>query len=105
MISGLRREVYENCALVGYHVAYSGNSLLTFQDNLLVPTQKSRKPIITQNSAVLREDHVQKCRPSHFKDPDIDLLFKRYRVQIQPTTLYCSVTKFRLVKSLAVFSM
>jgi hypothetical protein len=28
----------ENCVLLGYYTASSGNSLSTFQDNLLVPT-------------------------------------------------------------------
>ena len=36
MISGFRREVDENCALMGYYVASSGNSLPTFRDNLSV---------------------------------------------------------------------
>jgi len=30
-------DVEEICALLGNYAAYSGNSLLTFQDNLLVP--------------------------------------------------------------------
>jgi hypothetical protein len=37
VISGFRREVDENCALLGYYAASSGNFLLTFRDNLLVP--------------------------------------------------------------------
>ena len=34
MISGFRREVGKNCALLGYCAASSGNSLPTFRDNL-----------------------------------------------------------------------
>jgi hypothetical protein len=34
MISGFRREVDENHALLGYYVASSGNSLPTLRDNL-----------------------------------------------------------------------
>ena len=34
MISGFRREIDENCALLGYHAASGGNFLLTFQDSL-----------------------------------------------------------------------
>ena len=34
MISGFRREVDENCSLVGYDAASSGSSLPTFGDNL-----------------------------------------------------------------------
>jgi len=36
----------EICALLGYYAAYSGNSLLTFRDNLSVPSswvKKSKK--------------------------------------------------------------
>jgi hypothetical protein len=35
--SGFRREVDENCALLGHYAASSGNSLPTFRDNLSVP--------------------------------------------------------------------
>jgi hypothetical protein len=34
MISVIRCEVAENCALLGYYTANSGNFLPTFQDNL-----------------------------------------------------------------------
>jgi hypothetical protein len=33
VISGLRRDVDEICALVGYHLAYNGSFLLTFRNN------------------------------------------------------------------------
>jgi hypothetical protein len=33
LISGIHREVAENCALMGYYTASSGNFLPTFQDN------------------------------------------------------------------------
>jgi len=36
VILGLRREVGENCAPLGYYAAISGNSLLTFLENLSV---------------------------------------------------------------------
>ena len=38
MSSVFRREVDENCALLGYYEASSGNSLPTFRDNLSGPT-------------------------------------------------------------------
>jgi hypothetical protein len=38
VISGFRREVDENCALLGYYVANSGNFLTTFRENLSVPS-------------------------------------------------------------------
>jgi len=34
MISGFRRKADENCALMGYHAARSGNSLRRSQDKL-----------------------------------------------------------------------
>jgi len=34
MIAGFRREVQENCALLGYYAASSGNFLPTFRDPL-----------------------------------------------------------------------
>jgi hypothetical protein len=37
VVMGFRRDVDEICALLGHYAAYSGNSLLTFLDNLSVP--------------------------------------------------------------------
>jgi len=37
VISGFRHEVADNCALLGYYAASSGNSLPTFRDNLSGP--------------------------------------------------------------------
>jgi hypothetical protein len=34
----------ENCTLLGYYVASCGNCLLTFRDNVLVPSSKIRIP-------------------------------------------------------------
>jgi hypothetical protein len=36
---GLRRQVDEHCALLGYHAAYSGNPLSTFRDNQSIPSK------------------------------------------------------------------
>jgi hypothetical protein len=38
VISGFRREVDENCAILGYYAARSGNFSQTFRDNLSVPS-------------------------------------------------------------------
>ena len=43
MISGFRREVDENCALLGYYAARSVNYLPTFRDNLSVPSSRTLK--------------------------------------------------------------
>ena len=40
LVSCFRREVDENCVLLGYYAASSGNSLSTFRDNLSVPSSK-----------------------------------------------------------------
>ena len=47
-ISVIRREVDENCVLLGYNAASSGNSVLTFRDNLSVPSSgvKHKKGIL-----------------------------------------------------------
>jgi len=38
VISSFRRQVDENCAVLGYYTACSGNFLPTFGDNLSVPS-------------------------------------------------------------------
>jgi hypothetical protein len=40
VISGFRREVDENCAVLGYHAASSGYYLPTFRDNVSVPSSR-----------------------------------------------------------------
>jgi len=45
VISGFRREVDENCALLGYYSAGSGNFLPTFRDNLWVPSSGVKNPL------------------------------------------------------------
>jgi hypothetical protein len=44
VISGFRREVAENCALLGYYSASSGNFLPTFRDNLSVQSSGFKNP-------------------------------------------------------------
>jgi hypothetical protein len=44
VISGFCREVDENCALLDYYAAGSGNFLPTFWDNLLVPSSRFMNP-------------------------------------------------------------
>ena len=43
VISGVRRDVYENCALLGYYVVSSGKIIPTFRGNLSVPSSKVKK--------------------------------------------------------------
>jgi hypothetical protein len=42
VIAGFGREIDENCALLGYYAASSGNLLTTLQNNLSVPYKWSR---------------------------------------------------------------
>jgi len=61
VISGFLREEDENCALVGYYTAYSGNFLPTVRDNLSVPSSKFKNlriKLLTQNSADLNSVFV-----------------------------------------------
>jgi len=43
---GFRREVEEICSLLGDYAASSSNCLLTFRDNLSVPSSKVQEPIL-----------------------------------------------------------
>jgi len=40
VISGFRREVDENCALLGYYAEIGGNYVPTFRDNLSVTSSR-----------------------------------------------------------------
>jgi hypothetical protein len=51
LISGFHCAVDEICVLLGYYLAYSGNSLPTFRDNLSVPTWRVQ---IFKNRRVFR---------------------------------------------------
>jgi hypothetical protein len=50
VISGFRREVAENLALVGYYAASSGNFLLMFRDNLSVPSSGFKNSFATDGT-------------------------------------------------------
>jgi len=68
MISGFRRQADENCTLLGYWAASSGDFLPKFRDNLSVPS--SRVSLLTLED---RELVITSCRRfettywSHFK--------------------------------------
>jgi len=44
MLSGLLHDADEICSILGFCIAYSDNSLLTFRDNLSVPSLRVKKP-------------------------------------------------------------
>ena len=49
MISGFRRQIDENCALLGFYAAISGNSLSTFRDNLRFLTLEDETDRLSRN--------------------------------------------------------
>ena len=48
--SGLRRKVEQNCALLGYYAASSGNSLPTFRDSVSVLTPENGTDMLSRNT-------------------------------------------------------
>jgi hypothetical protein len=44
VVSGFCREVYQNCAFLGYYAESSGNFLPTIRDSLLVPSSRFKNP-------------------------------------------------------------
>ena len=75
--SGFRREVDENCAILGYCAAGSGNSLPTFQDNLSAPSSNAKNPRRPQDSWPLKmgpincpETSLRNCHYSLRNSPE-----------------------------------
>ena len=60
LISGFRREVAENCALVGHYAASSGNVLLMLRNKLSVPSSVVWNP----KEAFLLDSRPLKMRPT-----------------------------------------
>jgi len=58
VFSGFCREVVENYNLLGYYMASSGNFLPTLQDNLSVPSQRSRIQNSWPYSTVLLAEYM-----------------------------------------------
>jgi hypothetical protein len=57
IISGFRREADENCALLGYYAANSGDSLSTFRDDLSVPYSRIKMGLIGCTKTSKRNYH------------------------------------------------
>jgi len=64
-ISGFRREVANNCVLLGYYAATSGNLLPTFWNNLSFPSFGFK---ITQRVVVIYYRRFGKTHRSHPQD-------------------------------------
>jgi hypothetical protein len=56
VVSGLRCEVDENCVLLGCCSVSSGSSLLTFRENLSVPSSRGKNPK-TKPGTLVRDLH------------------------------------------------
>jgi hypothetical protein len=62
VISGFHHDADEICTLLGYNTALSGNPLLTFKDNVSVPSSRVKKSKESRKPA--RETHGL-CRERH----------------------------------------
>jgi len=60
VISGFRREVDENCALLGYDAASSGNFLPMFRENLSVPSSRVKIWTLEYNTDMLSRNFGKK---------------------------------------------
>ena len=64
VINDLEKRRDENCAVLGYYAASSGNSLPAFRDNLSVPPAKvknsKRKPNTTHVNDLTKENKMGK---------------------------------------------
>jgi hypothetical protein len=56
--SVFRREAGNNCAIMGYYAASSGNFLPTFRDNLSVPSLGVNRSHLYRCSAIIYQSHL-----------------------------------------------
>jgi hypothetical protein len=50
LVSGIRRDVDNICALLGYYAASCGNCLPTFQNNVSVPSSRVNSPTLEDST-------------------------------------------------------
>jgi len=62
VISGFRRKVDRNCALLVYYATSNGNSLPTFRDNLSVPSSGVRNPVTCARISNVTEYKISRGR-------------------------------------------
>ena len=72
-ISGFRHEADENCALLGYYTAYSGNSLPTFREKV----QESKKILDSLRNYQYTLRHGPE-RPNSLRLSSVPVLAKHY---------------------------
>jgi hypothetical protein len=76
VISDFRREVDENCALLGYYATSNGDFLPSFRDNLSVPTSWPLK----MEPIGCPETSARNCQYSLWNNPDERSSHTMYRV-------------------------
>jgi hypothetical protein len=47
LLHGMSSNTHKICTLLGHYAVYSGNSILTFQDSLSVPSSKSQEDCVS----------------------------------------------------------
>jgi hypothetical protein len=63
VISGFRRDADEICALLGYYAASNGNPLLTFRDNVSLPSSRVKKSLTLEDGTDMLSRKVGKGLP------------------------------------------
>ena len=95
MISGIRREVDENRALLGYYAAIRGNSLPMFRDNLSV-SLTFRQPIdaliVCPTTSVSIYNYLLRTNPEERRPRPVILPHNIQRQSHQPDGSPASVT-------------
>ena len=71
VISGFRREEYDNRTVLGYYAESSGDSLRTFRDNLSVPSSRDKmRPINNKGPIGCHETSIMNCHYSLRNNPE-----------------------------------
>jgi len=69
-ISDFHSKMAENCALLGYNAASSGNFLPTFRDNLLFPSSGFKNPTLCMGRVSCPETWVRNYHYSPRNNPE-----------------------------------
>ena len=72
----------ENCALLGYYAACSGNSLPTFRDNISVPFQGPRIQKEAVNPNTTHHQIISKCHSFHCCSRDKSTAIFRFELRV-----------------------
>jgi len=91
MISGFRRYVNGNCALLGYHTANSGYSLPTFRDNLSVPFSRDKVTVLLKMVDRLSRN-VCNSLPTFRDNPSVQFSYVKVTVVLKMVQIGCPET-------------